>query len=75
MGEYASSLDSTFIGPANFAKKARNNRLEPAPRSVLGIIHFFYCIVEPNKRTLKRVQRYAKTPADFFATVVNGADF
>ena len=56
LGEYASSLDSTLIGPANFAKKARNNRLEPAPRSVLGIILFFYCIIEPNKRTLKRGQ-------------------
>jgi len=30
--------------------------LKPAPRSVLGIIHFFCCIIESNKRTLKRVQ-------------------
>ena len=31
LGEFAPSLDSTLIGPANFAKKARNSRLEPAP--------------------------------------------
>jgi len=34
LGEFASSLDSTLIGPANFVKKARNSWLEPAPRSV-----------------------------------------
>ena len=56
LGESASSLDSMLIGSANFAKKARNSWLKPAPLSVLGIIYFFYCIIEFNKRTLKRVQ-------------------